>query len=258
MKILFLLCLCSIGVSGLNAQTDTLSALPVEGYHLRPTHLKLEFGLGLGLPTGHFKSEIDKGLIGGKSFGLMCHIGKSAVDVGFRATDFSYDHVRRRYDSDNYTQITKNKIWVWSGVFRNEIKMKHPFSFYFEGSVGLRRFYTKTYSKRNECFILRLGNENTDNRFDRKKLHSDWGVAYGGAIGIIFRLRKALYSSLYFQLGINQSNRGDFYARNGRTLVDTVPLNNYNRHNGALSMLFLEFGASGIIHDVQFRKKKPD
>ncbi|TNE58450.1 MAG: hypothetical protein EP344_09990 [Bacteroidetes bacterium] len=241
MKHLFPLFLVIISSFGLLAQTDTVTAPPVVDYSPRRTPVMLEFDLGMGFPAGHFRSEIDRGVLFGKSISLLLQMRDFPLEIGFRFAGFSYDHVRRRYDSGNYVQVTKNKIWLWRGIFRFEQQLRHPIAFYLEGTLGWRRYYTKTYSKETG-FLVFLSDREDNTRFDKRKLHSEWGPAYGGAIGIRYRFREETASGAFIQVGYDHSRAGDFYARTGNLPEQEDPLSNYTRNHAALSMLTVKIG----------------
>jgi len=247
MKKIFLFSLYSIFFTFLNAQTYPPFLYNIESDEMHRTPFQIEFDMGLAFPVGHFKSEIDRGVLGGASVGFLYRFKRLPVLAGLRIGGLSYDHVRRKFDSGSFVQITKNKIWLWSGNIRYEKKLKDPFFLYFEGSVGLRRYYTKTYSKETGCVIWLFSEDMEYPRFDRKKLHSDWGMAFGGSTGIAYHFKEESASGIYAQLGFTQSGSDDFYARIGDPPVQTEPLLNYTKQHAALSMLSARVGVWAII-----------
>lgn len=252
MKKFYLLFLFGISFSALPAQPDTIPPDLPKDRELHRSRFSLALDLILGFPAGHFKSEIGLGIMPGKSIGLLCRLGNTPVELGMRFSAYSYDHIRREFE-DSYVQKTKNKIWFWNGAVRYSHPTTSPLSFYMEGSMGWRRYYTKTYSK--ETGILALFSKGDDNpRFNQKKLHSEWDLVFGGAIGMSYRLKENLASSVYAQLGFDRSHPGDFYARITDAPIQEDPLTNYTRKHAALTMISVKVGVLGIIST--YRKKK--
>jgi len=202
--------------------------------------------LEIGFPIGEFKNQIDKGVMLGKGVSIFYRLKKMPIDLGLRFGDFSYDHVRRKFDGK--VQKTKCKIWNWYGAFRFEPQIKFPVQPYFEGSLGVNRFYTKTYTKQIGAYFLSvLFDEDIDVRFDKASLNSDWGMTYGSAIGFYYYFDKEYNSALDVQVGFRTSNAGRFYIKNDRSIIQEEPLDNYEERNGAMSMISLKIGLSLFI-----------
>ncbi|MCB0652398.1 MAG: hypothetical protein KDC85_14065 [Saprospiraceae bacterium] len=196
----------------------------------------------MGFPIRDFKHKIDKGVLWGKGIGLFYHFEAVPVEAGLRFGGFSYDHTRRKFDSGLAVQKTKNKIWIWTAVIRGEPDFNLPFKIYFEGTLGLRRYYSHTYSKYYGSALF--SDEDDDGRFDEAKLNSDWGMVYSGAVGVKILLEKNYGSALDFQFGLKQSRSGYFLVRNDLSQVQEEPIDNYNEEVGSLSMLSFRIGLS--------------
>jgi hypothetical protein len=196
----------------------------------------------VGFPIGDFQDKIDKGVLWGKGVSIFYRLRNRPIDIGLRFGDFSYDHVKRIYDGNR--QKTKNKIWNWHAAFRFEPITKLLFQPYFEGSLGLNHYKTKTYTKQigAQLFSI-LFDQNSNVRFDEARLHSDWATNYGGAIGCYFFLNKKHHSAIDVQVGYRSGRSAKFYVEKGGG-IEEEPLDNYEERQGAMSMISFKIGIS--------------
>ena len=203
----------------------------------------------VGFPIDDFASAIDRPVLIGKGVSIFYRLRNLPVDIGVRFGDFSYDHLTRRFtdvDGIRLVQKTKNKIWVWYGAVRVEPKFNLPIPVYFEGAIGWRRFYTKTFFRERGGIPLENGQS-----FDRATLNSDWSGVYGGAIGIKIPLEKNYGTALDLQIGFKRSNTGEFYKDNNSSAVAEDPLNNLELQRSGLSILSLKIGISLLGYGVE-------
>jgi hypothetical protein len=222
-----------------------------EGYFEPPgseerTIVDFTIEMEMGFPIRNFKTKMEKSVLLGKAFGAFYHFKSLPISAGLRIGDFSYDHVRRQFDTGDGVQKTKNKIWIWTGVLRGELETNLPFDIYFEGIFGLRRYFMKTYSKYYPRLVIG-GNDDDNTRFNRATLHSDWGMVYGGAVGAKIKLASNSEIALDLQLGYKQSGTGEFYIHDGLSGVADLPLDNYVFRRSVMSMLFFKMGLSLAI-----------
>lgn len=196
----------------------------------------------IGFPIGDFQNKIDKDVLWEKGISIFYRLRNKPIDIGLRFGDFSYDHVKRIYDGNR--QKTKNKIWSWHAAFRFEPITKLTFQPYFEGSLGLNHYRTKTYTKQigAQLFSI-LFNQDSDLRFDEDNLHSDWATNYGGAIGCYFYLNKNHQSAIDVQVGYRSGGTAKFYVKKNISIQEE-PRDNYEEREGALSMVSLKIGIS--------------
>lgn len=221
------------------AQEDVLPEL--EPFRSR-AFLNIIPEMEVGFPLADFQDDIDRSVLWGKGISIFYRLRNKPIDIGLRFGDFSYDHVKRIYDGNR--QKTKNKIWNWHAAFRFEPILKLPFQPYFEGSLGLNHYRTKTYTKQigAQLFSI-LFNQDADTRFDEANLHSDWATNYGGAIGCYFFLSKNHHSAIDVQVGYRSGGEAKFYVEKGGSLKED-PLDNYVEKEGALSMVSFKIGIS--------------
>lgn len=239
MKVYFIILIGLLNYINSLAQEDTQPEL--EAYQGR-AYLNILPEFEIGIPIGDFKDNIDKDVLWGKGISVFYRLRNKPIDVGLRFGDFSYDHVKRIYDGNR--QKTKNKIWNWHLAFRFEPILNLPFQPYFEGSLGLNHYRTKTYTKQIGAQLIALVfNEDEDLRFNEDNLHSDWSTNYGGAIGCYFYLNKNQQSAIDVQLGYRSGGIAKFYVKKEGE-VQEVPLDNYEEREGALSMVSLKIGIS--------------
>ncbi len=238
-KIYFILLLGLFSPMYSFAQEDVLPEL--ELYQGR-AFLNIIPEMEIGFPFGDFQDKIDRGVLWGKGISIFYRLRNKPIDIGLRFGDFSYDHVKRIYDGNR--QKTKNKIWNWHAAFRFEPFTKLPFQPYFEGSLGLNHYRTKTYTKQigAQLFSI-LFNQDSDLRFDEDNLHSDWTTNYGGAIGCYFYLNKDHQAAIDVQVGYRSGSTAKFYVKK-EISIQEVPLDNYEEREGALSMVSLKVGIS--------------
>lgn len=237
---IFLLLLFSVWNMQAQEESDTEPVLSAD----HPM-FDLTVEMETGFPIRDFKTKIDKQVVWWKGLGLFYHLETVPVVAGLRFGGFSYDHVKRKFDSGLAVQKTKNKIWIWTAVIRGEPDFNLPFQIYFEGTIGVRRYYTHTYSKYYGSALF--NDEDDDERFDEARLNSDWGMVYSGAVGVKILLEKNYGSALDFQFGLKQSRSGYFLVRNDLQQVQEEPIDNYYEEVGSLSMLSFRVGLSLAI-----------
>jgi hypothetical protein len=224
---------------GLLAQEDFFSN---PAYYQNRASLNIIPEIEIGFAINEFQEKMDKGVLLGKGISIFYRLKNRPIDIGLRFGDFSYDHVKRIYDGNR--QKTKNKIWNWYSAFRFEPITKLPFQPYFEGSLGLNHYKTKTYTKQIGAQLLALiFNSDESVRFDEANLHSDWATNYGGAIGCYFYLNKNHNSAIDVQVGYRSGNTAKFYVERGISIQEE-PLDNYEEREGAMSMVSLKLGLS--------------
>ncbi len=226
----------------LGAQEDTVSD---STYTSGRAFLDIIPEIEIGFPIGDFQNKMDRQTILGKGIAVFYRLKNQPVDIGLRYGDFAYDNVKRNFrdsiDGANLVQKTKNKIWILYGAMRYEPIVDLPIQPYIEGSIGMNRFYTKTFTKVSN---LVLSNEDNDNRFDEATLNSDWGLSYGAAIGFKLVLEKTYQTALDVQMGYRSSDVGTFYVKKDLPTAQAEPLDNYFERRGALSTLSFKIGIS--------------
>lgn len=242
MKFIYAILLVLLTSLTLLAQED----VEFDTHYTPRTIVDVTVEMEMGFPIRDFKSKMEKSMLVGKAFGAFYHFENLPISAGLRIGDFSYDHVRREFDTEDGVQKTKNKIWIWTGVLRGEMETNLPFDLYFEGIFGLRRYFMKTYSKYYPSVTI-SGDDDDDARFNRAVLHSDWGMVYGGAVGAKIMLTKSDDVALDLQFGYKQSRAGYFFIHDGLSGVAYEPLDNYVERRAVMSMLFGKVGLSLAI-----------
>ncbi len=219
---------------------------PISSNALRKPIAEVLLDAELGVPIGNFRTEMDRTSMAGIGLGVYFKTKQKSIDIGFRIGSFSYDHIRREYSEDNneYVQKTKNKIGIYNAAVRYEPSSSLPFRTYFEGTIGLRRYHTKTYSKLLGYQLF--DNDKSDNKFDKDKLHTDIGLVIGGAAGVKIILGEN-GSSLDLQVGYKMSKSGEFYIRNHAIDVQAKPIDNLIGRQAAISMLSFKVGFSFLL-----------
>ena len=202
-------------------------------------------------PVGAFRNQFD-GLPVGKGIGIYYRLKKYPVNVGLRFGDLVIDRMKRNFqdtlDGEDFPtdlrEILKSRVWIWYGAVRFEPVLPLPFQPYFEGALGPQRFFTR---RRLRETGIRFGEDEDSGDIVREALHSDWGWAFSGAVGMKISLYRNYLNSLDLQVGYRQGTTAEFHVKTGnsRNLPDL--LDNFELKESPVSMIFFKIGLAILM-----------
>jgi len=245
MRHLFLFALllsCIQTPSSLFAQDNEEPDRPYDTYNRAFLNIIPE--IEIGFTIGDFHNKMDRDFIVGTGISIFYRLKNKPIDFGIRIGDLTYDKVVRRFDDADGIRLvnkTKNKIWNSYAAFRYEPNTKTGIQPYFEGSFGFTRFYTKTYFKEAG---INLGDDESNPRFDRSTLNSDWGITYGGAVGFYYRFDKTYHSCIDVQVGYRTGGLGKFLIKNDSIGIQAEPIDNFLERRSNLRLISFKIGIS--------------
>ena len=247
-------------VVSLFAQQDTTSApqeevrqtelLLVDDYDNMRASMELLPEIEFAFPVGFFRNKYD-GVPMGKGIGIYYRLKKYPVNIGLRFGDVLMDKMKRSIqdtlNGDNFPtdlrEIVKSRAWFWYGAVRFEPVLPLPVQPYFEGTLGPQRFFTRR--RLREAGITISTDEDdpvVPDDLSREALHSDWGWAFSGAVGVKISLYRNYMNSLDLQLGYRQGTTAVFHVKTGNSAGVADPLDNFELRRSPVSMLFFKIG----------------